>query len=261
MLKIKPGDKVRVIEVDISDKIRGIYEGEELTVSEVRGGVLNFLETDWFLDLSQVEKINKNKLEVGDVVEVKFTYSNNREEGVYEGDKSTVRFVMDESLEVYLDGIETPLLSPQLKLLSKYYEDYAETFTHKEMLEELSNIPEEDNEEGINREGYIGKVKDFIHGKGTATAEEFSERLSEINRLTEQEEEDVVNQPSHYKRYRLEMIDNIRNMSTPEEFKGFLKGNIIKYTARYQDKNGVEDIKKAEWYINKLGEVVAEEEE
>ena len=32
----------------------------------------------------------------------------------------------------------------------------------------------------------------------------------------------------------------------------FLEGNIIKYVTRYQHKNGVEDLKKARWYLNRL---------
>jgi len=39
---------------------------------------------------------------------------------------------------------------------------------------------------------------------------------------------------------------------TLEEFRGFLKGNIIKYISRAEHKNGVEDLKKARWYLGKL---------
>ena len=37
-----------------------------------------------------------------------------------------------------------------------------------------------------------------------------------------------------------------------EAFKGFLKGNCIKYIYRYENKNGAEDLKKAEWYLLRL---------
>lgn len=70
---------------------------------------------------------------------------------------------------------------------------------------------------------------------------------------------DVVNQPKHYKKYKLETIDNIQNSMTHDEFIGYLKGNIKKYLDRYQDKNGVQDLKKARWYLNKLIEVEADE--
>lgn len=70
---------------------------------------------------------------------------------------------------------------------------------------------------------------------------------------------DVVNQPKHYKKYKLETIDNIQNSMTHDEFIGYLKGNIKKYLDRYQDKNGAEDLKKARWYLNKLIEVESDE--
>lgn len=54
----------------------------------------------------------------------------------------------------------------------------------------------------------------------------------------------------------METLDIIDNFSTDEEFVGFLKGNIIKYLHRYPHKNGMEDLKKAEWYLKKLIEVI-----
>ncbi len=72
--------------------------------------------------------------------------------------------------------------------------------------------------------------------------------------------DDPIN-PSHYKRYRLEMIDNMQNSMTHDEFIGYLKGNIMKYISRFQDKNGLTDIKKAQWYLKKLAEVVADGED
>tara|TARA_R100001510_G_scaffold2642_2_gene2014 strand:+ start:293 stop:496 length:204 start_codon:yes stop_codon:yes gene_type:complete len=32
----------------------------------------------------------------------------------------------------------------------------------------------------------------------------------------------------------------------------FLEGNIIKYVTRYKNKNGIEDLEKAKWYLEKL---------
>ena len=44
---------------------------------------------------------------------------------------------------------------------------------------------------------------------------------------------------------------------TPESFKGYLKGNTMKYLWRYERKGkGKEDFKKAQWYLNKLIEEV-----
>jgi hypothetical protein len=45
----------------------------------------------------------------------------------------------------------------------------------------------------------------------------------------------------------------IKNCMTPHEFEGYLQGSVIKYISRYKYKGtAMEDLKKAEWYINKL---------
>ena len=63
---------------------------------------------------------------------------------------------------------------------------------------------------------------------------------------------DNVNHPEHYTSGGVECIDAIQSALTPEEFRGFLKGNVIKYTWRERLKAGVESLQKAQWYLNKL---------
>ena len=58
--------------------------------------------------------------------------------------------------------------------------------------------------------------------------------------------------PAHYQKGGVECIDAIEASMSKEAFKGFLKGNCIKYIYRYENKNGVEDLKKAEWYLLRL---------
>lgn len=58
--------------------------------------------------------------------------------------------------------------------------------------------------------------------------------------------------PNHYKIGGIETIDYLKAKMTDEQFKGFLIGNILKYVSRYPHKNGIEDLKKANWYLNKL---------
>ena len=77
--------------------------------------------------------------------------------------------------------------------------------------------------------------------------------------MTKQNINDILNNvehPSHYCRGGIECIDAIEASLGKDEFAGFLRGNIIKYVWRYKDKNGLEDLKKAQWYLNKLIEVV-----
>ena len=63
---------------------------------------------------------------------------------------------------------------------------------------------------------------------------------------------DIINNPKHYKQGHIECIDSIEAMLNREEFIGYLRGNSLKYRWRFRYKNGVEDLKKAEWYENKL---------
>ena len=62
---------------------------------------------------------------------------------------------------------------------------------------------------------------------------------------------DVVNKPAHYQG-KVEAIDAIESSMSYEAFKGYCQGNALKYIIRYDRKNGVEDLRKAEWYINRL---------
>ena len=63
---------------------------------------------------------------------------------------------------------------------------------------------------------------------------------------------DNVNHPEHYTSGGIECIDAIEAALTPEEFRGFLKGNVLKNTWRERIKAGVESLQKAQWYLNKL---------
>ena len=75
------------------------------------------------------------------------------------------------------------------------------------------------------------------------TIEEFKAN-SEINGTVYKHDNDPVNNPPHYTQGELEVIDILQDKLTPEEFEGFLKGNVLKYTFREGIKNGTEDMKK-----------------
>ena len=67
-------------------------------------------------------------------------------------------------------------------------------------------------------------------------------------------ENDTVNHPLHYNNniFGIECIQAIRAALTDEEFKGYCKGNVLKYTWREGYKHGVEDLNKASWYLTYL---------
>ena len=69
---------------------------------------------------------------------------------------------------------------------------------------------------------------------------------------TENKQEDNVNHPSHYTFGKIEVMDYIEDKLSDVECEGYFLGNIIKYVSRFRKKNGIEDLKKAQWYLNRL---------
>jgi len=68
--------------------------------------------------------------------------------------------------------------------------------------------------------------------------------------------QDPVDHPSHYNQGGVETIDYLESTLTDSELVGFMKGNVIKYVSRERYKNGVEDLKKAKWYLDRLIEYI-----
>ena len=107
-------------------------------------------------------------------------------------------------------------------------------------------------------ENDYGKICSYTDALFEVVTEEL-EDYSNIDKMTKKIWNDIldnVEHPSHYCRGGIECIDAIEASLGKDEFTGFLRGNIIKYVWRYKDKNGLEDLKKAQWYLNKLIEVV-----
>jgi hypothetical protein len=69
---------------------------------------------------------------------------------------------------------------------------------------------------------------------------------------------DLVNHPDHYKTEAIECIAAIEAQMTPEEFAGYLRGNVVKYIWRFDKKHGKDfegaqrDLEKAAWYLHRL---------
>lgn len=63
---------------------------------------------------------------------------------------------------------------------------------------------------------------------------------------------DAIN-PHHYTHGAIECIEAIKEaVKGKTGIEAALVGNVIKYLWRYENKNGLEDVKKAQWYINRL---------
>ena len=75
-------------------------------------------------------------------------------------------------------------------------------------------------------------------------------------------EEDVVNNPEHYNTGTIECIEAIEESMSSVAYKGYLKGNAMKYLWRYDYKGKqVEDLQKCQWYLGRLTQVVVFEHE
>jgi hypothetical protein len=64
--------------------------------------------------------------------------------------------------------------------------------------------------------------------------------------------EDSINHPTHYTSGKIEVIDYIQDKLTPEQFEGFCIGVVMQYISRYRLKGGMDDLKKAVWYLNRI---------
>lgn len=62
---------------------------------------------------------------------------------------------------------------------------------------------------------------------------------------------DMVNSPPHYTKGGIETIDFIQAKLSPEEYRGYLRGNLLKYASRMGAK-GEDDAGKAAWYADRL---------
>ena len=78
-----------------------------------------------------------------------------------------------------------------------------------------------------------------------------------VNNIRETKEVrlDNVNHPTHYTKGTMECLDVIKACLSSSEFRGFLKGNVLKYLYRKGDKgDALEDLNKSCWYAKKLAE-------
>jgi len=67
---------------------------------------------------------------------------------------------------------------------------------------------------------------------------------------------DEINNPAHYQGdHGIECIQAISAQMSDDEYRGYLRGNVVKYVWRYQQKGGRQSLEKARWYLDRLIEV------
>ena len=87
------------------------------------------------------------------------------------------------------------------------------------------------------------KLKDF-------QLEDYFKKLQETPMA---DDKDMVNSPSHYTQGSIECIEAIEQVVKDlDGMEAMCTGNAIKYLWRWKHKNGVEDLKKAVWYLQRM---------
>ena len=145
--------------------------------------------------------------------------------------------------------------------------------------EDCPGCPFEDTFDDSNKGGLclVSCLLDDACIKNGDKYKRVKEKLSKSNKASEQNDnmihgdifdmpkenyitrQDNVNHPSHYCKGGLECIQVIKVQLTPEQYKGYLYGNVIKYMWRWPNKNGLEDVKKAAKYLDWLKEELEKE--
>ena len=98
----------------------------------------------------------------------------------------------------------------------------------------------------------------FVYSDGTKSWYLNGKKVTE-EEVMGKKSQDNVNSPSHYNQAGIECIDAIK-ASLGDGYQDYCKGNVMKYLWRYKYKNGIEDLKKAQWYLNSMVKSVAFEE-
>ena len=80
----------------------------------------------------------------------------------------------------------------------------------------------------------------------------FNNKIVKCENYIKKERQEKVNHPGHYNQSGIETIEAIKSATGNAGFEGYCVGNIVKYVSRYKYKNGLEDLKKALWHIERL---------
>lgn len=127
------------------------------------------------------------------------------------------------------------------------YEEYLER-KRQELIKDMEKA-------GIEQLDYDSNVKTIIRdGNGNVLDIQMKEPGESFNSCRARNGFDMVNHPKHYKaKNGMEVIDVIEAFTANlSGYEATHTGNVIKYICRWKEKNGLEDLKKAQWFLNRL---------
>jgi hypothetical protein len=94
-------------------------------------------------------------------------------------------------------------------------------------------------------------IKDYGYTWQEITEAKVAMESNEPNYWLDKSSIDMVNSPPHYLTGGIETIDFIQAKLSPEEYRGYLRGNLLKYASRLGEKDS-DDAGKASWYAQRL---------
>ena len=122
---------------------------------------------------------------------------------------------------------------------------------------ELKNVYDKETAEFTDKYSCVfnamdNKMLDKIYGWYKELDQATCEN-DKVNCCNKESNTDMVNHPSHYTQGGIECIDALKAATVSKTgIEAICTANAIKYLWRYEEKNGIEDVKKARWYIDRL---------
>nr|DAH79927.1 MAG TPA: nucelotide kinase [Caudoviricetes sp.] len=130
------------------------------------------------------------------------------------------------------------------------YHDGTHTYTTQSAFKKHFVIPEleinfeDEQEESMTYDEYLNQSDDVV--------------TKHLEKEAHKTASDLIDNQKHYTNNGIQPIQIMKANMTKEKYRGFLEGNILKYPLRYEDKNGLEDLKKAKTYLTWLIEDIEE---
>ena len=130
---------------------------------------------------------------------------------------------------------------------------------------ELKNVYDKETAEFTDKYSCVfnamdNKMLDKIYG-WYKELDQATCKNDEVNCCNKESNADMVNHPSHYNQGSIECIDALKAATVSKTgIEAICTANAIKYLWRYEEKNGIEDVKKARWYIDRLIKELEEKE-
>ena len=112
------------------------------------------------------------------------------------------------------------------------------------VLPELEIEFEDEQEESMTYDEYLNKSDDVV--------------TKHLEKEAHKTTSDLIENQKHYTNNGIQPIQIMKANMTKEKYRGFLEGNILKYPLRYEDKDGLKDLKKTLTYLTWLIEDIEE---